>query len=123
MSDVTLNTLEPLAMKLDEPVQQRAGQSGVSEKGVFYQYLIVVMGNASQRRGAVISARPARFAAGGDGQRDCFAGSAPILKTDASRVVSDRETGSGDRREQAIRKDGACEAFPPGTTRLTPRSQ
>ncbi|WP_315721658.1 MULTISPECIES: hypothetical protein [unclassified Bradyrhizobium] len=120
---MTLNTLEPLAMKLDEPVQQGAGQSGVFIKSNIYQYLMDVMGMAGRRRRVVISARPARFAAALKGQRDCFAGSAPILKTDASRVVSDRETGSGDRREQAIRTDGACEAFPPGTTRLTPRSQ
>ena len=112
MSDGTLNTLEPLAMKLDKPVQQGVGQTERVKKIQYIQWFAAALGRAGGSRGPVISARPARFAADTWSQRDCFAGSAPILKDHGSRAVSDQPTSFGDRREPAIRKDGACEAFP-----------
>ena len=109
---MTLNTLEPLAMNSTSQFSKERAKVALQINVHNIIYLNDGRGRLWGAAPPTISARPARIAANLCGQRDCFAGSAPILKTDASRVVSGQKTVFGSRWRQAIRKDGACEAFP-----------
>ncbi|WP_407159042.1 hypothetical protein [Bradyrhizobium sp. STM 3557] len=80
MSVETLNTLEPFAIEPSSPFSKERAKQLCAILSCKINTLRARARNFPDAGGPAISARPARFAALACGKRDCFAGSAPILK-------------------------------------------